>query len=104
MGSLPLSKAGVGSAVNDTAREVGGALGVAVLGSILSSSYRSALDLDLSAAPPEAAAAIREGVGSALAAAQQAPDGVAPQTWTPPSTPSPTPWPRCSGSPPPWSW
>ena len=79
MESMPLSKAGVGSAVNDTAREVGGALGVAVLGSILSSSYRSALDLDLSAAPPEAAAAIREGVGSALVAAQQAPDGVAPQ-------------------------
>ena len=79
MESMPLSKAGVGSAVNDTAREVGGALGVAVLDSILSSSYRSSLDLDLSAAPPVAAAAIREGVGSALAAAQQAPAGVGPQ-------------------------
>ncbi len=40
MGSLPLAKASVGSAVNDAARVTGGALGVAVLGSIMSSSYR----------------------------------------------------------------
>jgi MFS transporter, DHA2 family, multidrug resistance protein len=39
MGSLPPAKAGVGSAVNDTTREIGGALGVAVLGSVLSSGY-----------------------------------------------------------------
>ena len=32
MGSLPRAKAGVGSAVNDTTRQVGGALGVAVIG------------------------------------------------------------------------
>ena len=73
MESMPLSKAGVGSAVNDTAREVGGSLGVAILGSILASGYRANLDLDLSAAPPEAAAAIEEGVGSALGVAQNAP-------------------------------
>lgn len=35
MGSLPLAKAGVGSAMNDTTRMVGGALGVAVIGSVL---------------------------------------------------------------------
>jgi EmrB/QacA subfamily drug resistance transporter len=35
--SLPLNKAGVGSAVNDTTRELGGALGVAVLGSLIAS-------------------------------------------------------------------
>ena len=40
MGSLPPAKAGVGSAVNDTTREVGAALGVAVLGSVMSSTYR----------------------------------------------------------------
>ncbi len=79
MESMPQAKAGVGSAVNDTAREVGGALGVAVLGSILASGYRSALDLDLSQASPEAAAAIREGVGSAIAAADLAPGGIGPQ-------------------------
>jgi EmrB/QacA subfamily drug resistance transporter len=43
MGSLPREKAGVGSAVNDTTRQVGGALGVAVLGSLLASGYRSHL-------------------------------------------------------------
>ena len=41
MGSLPLAKAGVGSAVNDTTRQVGGALGVAVLGSVFTSIYGS---------------------------------------------------------------
>jgi hypothetical protein len=41
MGSLPLAKAGVGSAVNDTTRQVGGALGVAIVGSVLSSTYGS---------------------------------------------------------------
>ena len=41
MGSLPAAKAGVGSAVNDTVREVGGALGIAVLGSVLNGVYRS---------------------------------------------------------------
>ena len=41
MGALPLAKAGAGSAVNDTTREVGGTLGVAILGSVLSSAYGS---------------------------------------------------------------
>ncbi|MCU1370519.1 MAG: drug resistance transporter, partial [Ilumatobacteraceae bacterium] len=40
MGSLPRSKAGVGSAMNDTTRQMGGALGVAIIGSILATSYR----------------------------------------------------------------
>lgn len=44
MGALPPAKAGVGSAMNDTTRQVGGALGVAVLGSLLSSAYRGAMD------------------------------------------------------------
>jgi EmrB/QacA subfamily drug resistance transporter len=44
MGSLPLAKASVGSAVNDATRTTGGALGVAVLGSILSSGYRGEMD------------------------------------------------------------
>lgn len=39
MGSLPLFKAGVGSAVNDTTRQVGGAMGVAVIGSVLATTY-----------------------------------------------------------------
>jgi len=43
MGSLPREKAGVGSAMNDTTRQTGGAIGVAVLGSIMASRYRSAV-------------------------------------------------------------
>ena len=39
MGSLPPARANIGSAVNDTTRELGGALGVAVVGSIMSSLY-----------------------------------------------------------------
>ncbi len=41
MGALPPAKAGAGSAVNDTTREVGGTLGVAILGSVLNSAYGS---------------------------------------------------------------
>jgi len=41
MGSLPRAKAGVGSAMNDTTRQVGGALGVAVVGSVMTSIYGS---------------------------------------------------------------
>ena len=44
MGSLPRSKAGVGSAVNDTTRQVGGALGVAVIGSVVFSAYLGHVD------------------------------------------------------------
>ena len=40
MGSLPRERAGVGSSVNNTVRQVGGALGIAVLGTVLTSAYR----------------------------------------------------------------
>jgi EmrB/QacA subfamily drug resistance transporter len=43
MGSLSADKAGIGSAVNDTTRELGGTLGVAVVGSVFSSIYAGAL-------------------------------------------------------------
>ena len=44
MGSLSVDKAGVGSAVNDTTRELGGTLGVAIVGSIFASVYSGHLD------------------------------------------------------------
>ncbi len=44
MGSLPREKAGVGSAVNDTTRQMGGALGVAVIGSLVASVYAAGID------------------------------------------------------------
>lgn len=43
MSTLPPARAGVGSAVNDTVRELGGALGVAVIGSVAASMYASDL-------------------------------------------------------------
>ncbi len=71
MGSLPRAKAGVGSAVNDTTRQVGGALGVAILGSILSSTYASRMTTALSgrAVPAAAASAAKNSIGGALAVA-----------------------------------
>ncbi|MGH9154846.1 MAG: MFS transporter, partial [Acidimicrobiales bacterium] len=71
MGSLPRHKAGVGSAVNDTTRMMGGALGVAIVGSVLSSSYQSGLvgrlkGLNLPAPAQDTAGA---SIGAAMAAA-----------------------------------
>jgi hypothetical protein len=44
MGSLPRERAGVGSAINDTTRQTGGAMGVAVLGSIFAFQYHRVFD------------------------------------------------------------
>jgi Na+/melibiose symporter-like transporter len=73
MGSLPLAKAGVGSAVNDTTRQVGGALGVAVLGSVYTSIYGShiASALQGQPVPPEVLDVAKQSVGGALQAAAQ---------------------------------
>ena len=51
MGALPLHQAGAGSAVNDTTRELGGTLGVAVLGSVLASIYGSRVSSALHGLP-----------------------------------------------------
>jgi EmrB/QacA subfamily drug resistance transporter len=67
MGSLPLSKASVGSAVNDATRTTGGALGVAVLGSLLSSGYRGDMDGALTGLPAAAAGLARDSLSGALA-------------------------------------
>lgn len=75
MSAVPPAKAGVGSAVNDTTRELGGALGIAVLGSLSSSAYRSALDLDGLRLPPGVAGAARESVGAATVLAAEVPGG-----------------------------
>lgn len=72
MSSLPLAKAGVGSAMNDTNRELGGAIGVAVLGSIVATRYAAALAPAIRSAPPAAAAAASKSLGAALAVADQA--------------------------------
>jgi EmrB/QacA subfamily drug resistance transporter len=74
VGSVPLSKAGVGSAVNDVTREVGGALGIAVVGSIVNSVYRARDTFSDSIADPAARDAARKSVGQALAAGRRALD------------------------------
>jgi DHA2 family multidrug resistance protein-like MFS transporter len=71
MSSVPLAKAGVGSAMNDTTREVGGALGIAVFGSIVSSAYRATIDLGGLNLPSVAADQARESVGAAGGVASQ---------------------------------
>ena len=68
---------GVGSAVNDTTREVGGAIGIAVLGSILSSHYRSGMQASIAELPPDAAQvaeAARRGVGAISGLVDAAPN------------------------------
>jgi EmrB/QacA subfamily drug resistance transporter len=53
MSAVPRDRAGIGSAMNDTTRELGGALGVAVLGSLVTSRYSSGLESSVSALPAE---------------------------------------------------
>jgi hypothetical protein len=67
MRSLPLHKAGVGSAVNDTTRELGGALGVAVLGSLLASHFRTSISGAVSGLPTNATHSLAEALQHASA-------------------------------------
>jgi EmrB/QacA subfamily drug resistance transporter len=75
MSAVPHAKAGVGSAVNDTTREVGGALGIAMLGSIANAVYRSSVDLDGLELPPPLLAVAEESVGAATSIARDLPGG-----------------------------
>jgi EmrB/QacA subfamily drug resistance transporter len=78
MGSLPPERAGVGSAVNDTTRQTGGALGVAVLGSVLLARYHSIFD-STKALPPKVVAAARDSVGTSFQVASKLHEPVAGQ-------------------------
>ncbi|MBN2622803.1 MAG: MFS transporter [Acidimicrobiales bacterium] len=69
--SLPASKQGVASAVNDTAREVGGAVGIAVLGSVLNDGYRDGIAAHAAQLPPEGAERARESLAFVAGAAEQ---------------------------------
>ncbi|MCX6422621.1 MAG: DHA2 family efflux MFS transporter permease subunit [Actinobacteria bacterium] len=81
MGALPAEQAGVGSAVNDTTRELGGTLGVAVVGSVFLSVYGAKVidgyrSLGL---PPQYESIVRESMGGGIAVAEQLPAGPAAQ-------------------------
>jgi EmrB/QacA subfamily drug resistance transporter len=60
--SLPPGKQGVASAVNDTAREVGSALGIAVLGSILTATYKEGVQDAIAGLPPAIGAAVESSI------------------------------------------
>ncbi|NJP44681.1 MFS transporter [Streptomyces sp. PRB2-1] len=70
MSSLPREKAGSGSAVNNVFRQVGGAVGVAVLGSLMSTVYRNGIKDHLDAVPPARRHDAAESIESTMAAAQ----------------------------------
>lgn len=69
--SLPQSKQGVASAVNDLSRELGGVLGIAVLGSVLNAGYRYDLADAARGMPAGALARAQDSLASALGVARQ---------------------------------
>lgn len=72
VGSAPVERAGAASAISETSSELGGALGIAILGSIGVAVYRSVMaDAVPSGVPPEAAEAARATLGGAVAVAEQ---------------------------------
>ncbi|MGW2744880.1 MFS transporter [Streptomyces sp. NPDC001450] len=75
MGTIPADKAGVGSALNDTVQQAGTALGIAILGSLLSSGYTDRM-------PADAPAQARESIAGAVAAAHPGLLGTAREAFT----------------------
>ena len=75
MGAVPEEKSGVASAMNDVARQVAGALGVAVIGSLVGSLYATRVEDATSGLPAEQAAAASDSVGAAVAIAERLPEG-----------------------------
>ncbi len=69
--SLPEDKQGVASALNDTAREMGAAMGIALFGSILNAQYRANITDVAGALPDGLAEPVEEGIGGALAVSNQ---------------------------------
>jgi EmrB/QacA subfamily drug resistance transporter len=69
--SLPREKQGVASAMNDVSRELGGALGIAVLGSVLNTAYRSGVEQHTSGLPAGVADHARASLGAAQAIGRQ---------------------------------
>jgi DHA2 family multidrug resistance protein-like MFS transporter len=75
VGNAPPERAGAAASISETGAEFGGALGIAVLGSIGAAVYRGRLsDVDAIGLPPEAAATARDTLGGAVAVSQQLPE------------------------------
>ncbi|TXH44163.1 MAG: MFS transporter, partial [Actinobacteria bacterium] len=75
MGALPADKAGVGSAVNDTTRDLGGTLGVAIVGSVFASLYGPRIVDGLNGFPDQVVALAEESMGAAVVLSEQIPQG-----------------------------
>jgi EmrB/QacA subfamily drug resistance transporter len=73
MGAVPEEKSGVASAMNDVTRQVAGALGTAVIGSLITSLYGSRIADSVSALPEQARVAAEDSIGQANAVATQLP-------------------------------
>ncbi|MGO4442373.1 MFS transporter [Mycobacterium sp. 2YAF39] len=71
MNAVPTEKQGVASAVNDTTREVGAAVGIAVAGSVLAAQYGAALSPALAEFPDQIRTGALESLANALAIADQ---------------------------------
>ncbi|MGW2635235.1 MFS transporter [Streptomyces chattanoogensis] len=71
-GSLGRGQQGVASAMNDTTREVGSAIGIALMGSVYGSHYRHALPSSIDQLPPQAAASVHGSAAAGLQVAHQA--------------------------------
>lgn len=71
MNAVPTEKQGVASAVNDTTREVGAAVGIAVAGSVLAAQYGTVLAPALAGFPEQVRAGALESLANALAIAEQ---------------------------------
>jgi EmrB/QacA subfamily drug resistance transporter len=70
--ALPSAQQGVASATNDVARELGGALGIAAIGSALTAAYRSAVTDAADRLPAGTADAVRDSAAAGLAIAEDA--------------------------------
>ncbi|GAA3136203.1 MFS transporter [Nonomuraea salmonea] len=77
LATAPRQRAGAAAAVSETAFELGGALGIAVLGTVLTSAYRSNLELPAGLTGGVTGGAARESLASAIAVAQSLPAGQA---------------------------
>jgi MFS transporter, DHA2 family, multidrug resistance protein len=79
MGSVPIRKAGVASAMNDVTRQVGGTLGVAVIGSIMTTIYSEKIACAAALLPASVQGQVRSSVGVASALAAKAPASIGPR-------------------------
>ena len=77
MGAVPEANAGIASAMNDVTRQVAGAFGVAVIGSVINTAYSGRMDEAVATLPPEAAKAAADSVGAASKIAATLPPDLA---------------------------